>query len=211
MPTRSRRSLAWAGYAASGWAIAYAVLVRGYQGLGGTVGLAGTFEDPEGMRRASLLAGARMQHTLPDLHPARTIFNRLWPLLVCTLGAGVLSIFAPQIGGIARQVGDDARPAPAHQPPVAADGHRCAMRRLMLYARCDHVVVRRGRGWQAVVTGVVGARSSGAADSTAALRSNWPLGLKRTRYDGTMASRAVDMPTMWPPITFAICTSAGVS
>jgi hypothetical protein len=52
------RSLAWAGYAASGWAIAYAVLVRGYQGLGGTVGLAGTFEDPEAMRRASLIAGA---------------------------------------------------------------------------------------------------------------------------------------------------------
>jgi hypothetical protein len=50
---------------------------------------------------ASLLAGARMQHTLPELHPARTIFNRLWPLLVVTLGAGVLSFFAPQIGGIA--------------------------------------------------------------------------------------------------------------
>jgi hypothetical protein len=50
---------------------------------------------------ARLLATARSQHTLPDLHPARTIFNRLWPLLVCTLGAGVLSIFAPQIGGIA--------------------------------------------------------------------------------------------------------------
>jgi hypothetical protein len=52
------RSLAWAGYAASAWAIAYAVLVRGYQGLGGTVGLAGTFEDPDGMRQASLIAGA---------------------------------------------------------------------------------------------------------------------------------------------------------
>jgi hypothetical protein len=44
-------SLAWAGYAASAWAIAYAVGVRGYQGLGGTLGLAGTFEDPEAMRR----------------------------------------------------------------------------------------------------------------------------------------------------------------
>jgi hypothetical protein len=52
------RLLAWAGYAASGWAIAYAVGVRGYQGLGGTLGLAGTFEDPDAMRRASLLAGA---------------------------------------------------------------------------------------------------------------------------------------------------------
>jgi hypothetical protein len=30
--------------------------VRGYQGLGGTLGLPGTFEDPEAMRRASLVA-----------------------------------------------------------------------------------------------------------------------------------------------------------
>ena len=52
------RSLAWAGYAAFIWAAGYAVAVRGYQGLGGTVGLAGTFEDPAAMRRASLLAGA---------------------------------------------------------------------------------------------------------------------------------------------------------
>ena len=52
------RSLAWAGYAAFGWATAYAVGVRGYQGLGGTLGLAGTLEDPAGMRQASLTAGA---------------------------------------------------------------------------------------------------------------------------------------------------------
>jgi hypothetical protein len=39
------------------WAIAYAVLVRGYQAAGGTIGFAGTFEDPDGFRRASLLAG----------------------------------------------------------------------------------------------------------------------------------------------------------
>jgi hypothetical protein len=52
------RSLAWAGYAAFAWAVAYAVFVRGYHGLGGTVGLSGTFEDPDGMRLASLVAGA---------------------------------------------------------------------------------------------------------------------------------------------------------
>jgi Protein of unknown function (DUF3995) len=50
--------LAWAGYAAFVWAVTYAIGVRGYHGLGGTLGLAGTFEDQEGMRRASLLAGA---------------------------------------------------------------------------------------------------------------------------------------------------------
>jgi hypothetical protein len=60
MATTLRRTgtLAWAGYAASAWAIAYAIFVRGYQGLGGTVGLSGTFEDPDGMRQASLIAGA---------------------------------------------------------------------------------------------------------------------------------------------------------
>jgi hypothetical protein len=51
------RSLGWAGYAAFGWAVAYAIAVRGYQGLGGTLGLAGTFEDPAAMRQASLIAG----------------------------------------------------------------------------------------------------------------------------------------------------------
>jgi hypothetical protein len=40
------RSLAWAGYAAAAWAIAYAVAVRGYHAAGGTVGLPGRLEDP---------------------------------------------------------------------------------------------------------------------------------------------------------------------
>ena len=35
-------SLEWAGYAAFGWAAAYAIFVRGYQGLGGTLGLGTT-------------------------------------------------------------------------------------------------------------------------------------------------------------------------
>jgi hypothetical protein len=50
---------------------------------------------------ASLLSGARTQSSLPELHPTRTILNRLWPLLVCTVGAGALSLLAPQIPAIA--------------------------------------------------------------------------------------------------------------
>jgi hypothetical protein len=50
---------------------------------------------------ANLLAGAKHQHSLPELAPARTILNRLWPLLIVTVGAGVLSVFLPQVGGIA--------------------------------------------------------------------------------------------------------------
>jgi hypothetical protein len=52
----SERPPPWAGYVAFAWAAVYAVCVRLYQGLGGTVGLAGTFEDPAAMRRASLIA-----------------------------------------------------------------------------------------------------------------------------------------------------------
>ena len=52
----SERPPAWAGYAAFAWAVLYALGVRLYQGLGGTVGLAGTFQDPEAMRHASLVA-----------------------------------------------------------------------------------------------------------------------------------------------------------
>jgi hypothetical protein len=52
----SERPPAWAGYAACAWAVLYALCVRLYHGLGGTVGLAGTFEDPDRMRTASLVA-----------------------------------------------------------------------------------------------------------------------------------------------------------
>jgi hypothetical protein len=50
---------------------------------------------------ARLLAGARAQTTLPELNPGRTLLNRLWPLLVSTLGAGVLAVFQPQVAAIA--------------------------------------------------------------------------------------------------------------
>jgi hypothetical protein len=48
-----------------------------------------------------LLASARSQTLLPELHPGRTLVNRLWPLLLVTIGAGALSIVAPQIPAIA--------------------------------------------------------------------------------------------------------------
>lgn len=50
---------------------------------------------------ASLLASARMQSSLPEVDPARTVLNRLWPLLLCTIGAGVLGVFQPQVPAIA--------------------------------------------------------------------------------------------------------------
>jgi hypothetical protein len=50
---------------------------------------------------ARLLAGARSQTTLPELAPGTTIVNRLWPLLLCTIGAAGVSFFEPQVAAVA--------------------------------------------------------------------------------------------------------------
>jgi len=50
---------------------------------------------------AGLLASARMQPTLPELNPGRTILNRLWPLLFSTVGAGALAFVLPQAPAVA--------------------------------------------------------------------------------------------------------------
>jgi len=50
---------------------------------------------------ASLLAGARTQASLPEVNPGRTMLNRLWPLLISTLGAGALSFLIPQVPAVA--------------------------------------------------------------------------------------------------------------
>jgi len=50
---------------------------------------------------ASLLASARTQASLPEVNPARTMLNRLWPLLVSTVGAGALAFLVPQVPAVA--------------------------------------------------------------------------------------------------------------
>ena len=50
---------------------------------------------------ATLLASARTQASLPEVHPGRTVLNRLWPLLVSTIGAGVLAFWLPQVPAVA--------------------------------------------------------------------------------------------------------------
>src|SRR5690349_3473595 len=50
---------------------------------------------------ASLLASARTQPSLPELNPSRTLLNRLWPLLVSTVGAGALAFVLPQVPAVA--------------------------------------------------------------------------------------------------------------
>ena len=50
---------------------------------------------------ASLLASARTQASLPEVSPARTMLNRLWPLVFSTLGAGAIGVVLPQVPAIA--------------------------------------------------------------------------------------------------------------
>ncbi len=50
---------------------------------------------------ASLLASARTQRSLPEVNPARTLLNRLWPLLICTLAAAAVAFKYPQVAAIA--------------------------------------------------------------------------------------------------------------
>lgn len=50
---------------------------------------------------ATLLASARTQSSLPETNPARTLLNRLWPLLVSTIGAGAVAFVLPQVPTIA--------------------------------------------------------------------------------------------------------------
>jgi hypothetical protein len=50
---------------------------------------------------AVLLAAARSQPTLPEVNPGRTVLNRLWPLLLCTIGAGALAFILPQVPAVA--------------------------------------------------------------------------------------------------------------
>ena len=50
---------------------------------------------------ATLLASARRQSSLPDVNPALVVLNRLWPLLISTLGAGASGVVLPQVPAIA--------------------------------------------------------------------------------------------------------------
>jgi hypothetical protein len=50
---------------------------------------------------ASLLSSARMQSSLPEVNPGRTVLNRLWPLLFSTIGAGAVAFVLPQVPAVA--------------------------------------------------------------------------------------------------------------
>jgi hypothetical protein len=54
---------------------------------------------------ARLLSEARHQTMLPELRPGTTLLNRLWPLLIMTVGAGAMGTFQPQVSSVATGFG----------------------------------------------------------------------------------------------------------
>lgn len=50
---------------------------------------------------AVLLASARMQPTLPEINPSRVVLNRLWSIILITVGAGAVAFAYPQVPAIA--------------------------------------------------------------------------------------------------------------
>ena len=56
-------------------------------------------ETTEGIGR--LLAEARSTNSLPELEPGSVMFNRLWPVAVVTILAGVVGFFFPQVPVVA--------------------------------------------------------------------------------------------------------------
>lgn len=75
---------------AAGWWVTAAV-------IGTTIG-----RRPSTQRQiAVLLASARTQAMLPEINPGRVVLNRLWPIIVCTVGAGALAFAYPQVPAIA--------------------------------------------------------------------------------------------------------------
>jgi hypothetical protein len=50
---------------------------------------------------ARLLASARTTTTLPELQPGAVMFNRLWPLALVTVVAGVVGVLIPQVPAVA--------------------------------------------------------------------------------------------------------------
>jgi hypothetical protein len=75
---------------AAGWWLAAAV-------VGARIGR----RDTTSRQIADLLASARTQAMLPEINPGRIVLNRLWPIIVCMVGAGAVAFAYPQVPAIA--------------------------------------------------------------------------------------------------------------
>src|ERR1700691_1824343 len=75
---------------AAGWWLSAAV-------VGARIGR----RDTTSRQIAVLLASAKTQAMLPEINPGRIVLNRLWPIIVCTVGAGAVAFAYPQVPAIA--------------------------------------------------------------------------------------------------------------
>jgi len=75
---------------AAGWWVSAAV-------VGSRIGR----RDTTSRQIAVLLASAKTQAMLPEINPGRIVLNRLWPIIVCTVGAGAVAFAYPQVPAIA--------------------------------------------------------------------------------------------------------------
>jgi hypothetical protein len=82
----------------NGLVVAFAV---GWWVIAGVIGVWVGRRERTSAQIASLLASARMQSSLPEVNPGRTVLNRLWPLLLSTIGAGALAFVLPQVPAVA--------------------------------------------------------------------------------------------------------------
>lgn len=77
------------------------VLGAGWWVLAGAIGLWLGRRAEASPPIGALLANARMQTSLPEVTPGRTLLNRLWLLLLSTIGAGALAFTLPQVPAVA--------------------------------------------------------------------------------------------------------------
>ena len=89
-----------AGVAGGGHTLLVAV-AAGWWVVGGWLGLRLGRQAGTSQAIGSLLAAARSQRSLPEVSPAMTVFNRLWPLMVLTVAAAGVGLVEPQVPAIA--------------------------------------------------------------------------------------------------------------
>lgn len=92
--------VALAGVVGGGHTLLVAVAV-GWWLVGGWVGIWVSRDSGTSRAIGSLLADARSQRSLPQVSPALTVLNRLWPLMLLTVAAAGIGIVEPQIPAIA--------------------------------------------------------------------------------------------------------------
>lgn len=76
-------------------------IVAGWWLIAAVAGVRIGRRDKTSRQIAVLLATARTQAMLPEINPGRIVLNRLWPIIVCTVGAGAVAFAYPQVPAIA--------------------------------------------------------------------------------------------------------------